>query len=158
MLATSADEARRTTAEYIKHNTAYGKPLEVSEVEPHDHPEPHVVHYEWGGPHDWPQTYDDHIPEPPEQGLPPSVGPRRFTAPDGQVFFGEREGRLFVFWPEQDDGDRREAYWDENDRHYALIALASTLGFRIAREAFPSWLEELESQVTPDLAGYDCSP
>jgi hypothetical protein len=155
VLAASADEARATATDYLKHNTAYGKPYEVSDVQPHDYPKPHVVFYEWGGPFEWPRKYDDHDLDPLEPGLPQVVGPRRFTAPDGQVFFGERRGRLFVFWPGGDQDNRDEAYWDPNDRNFALVALAAALGFQIGRDEFPPWLGDLETQVVHDLWGDD---
>jgi hypothetical protein len=151
VLAASEDEARAAVTEYLKHNTAYGKPFEVSDVDPHDHPEPHVLFYEWGEPFEWPRKYDDCDLDPRDPAMARAVGPCRFTAPDGQVFFGKRVGRLFVFWPEGDEDDRDEAYWDPNDRHFALVALAETLGFRIGRDEFPPWLNALETQVVHDL-------
>jgi hypothetical protein len=127
VLAASANEARTTATDYLKHATAYAKP------------------------------YDDDV-DPLEPGVPQAVGPRRFTAPDGQVFFGQRRGRLFVFWPAGDEDNRDEAYCDPNDPKFALVALASTLGFQIGRHEFPSWLGALEAQVVHDLWGDDRTP
>jgi hypothetical protein len=151
VLARSSDEARQTVTEYLSHQTAYGKPFEVSDVEPHDHPEPHVVYYSWSGPEGWPQTYEVDDLEPVPEGAPDEVGPSRFVAPDGQVFFGHRRGRLLVFWPESDEDDRHEAYWDDRDRFYALVPLASTLGYALGKDEYPPWLRDLELEVTHEL-------
>jgi hypothetical protein len=157
VLASSADEARQTTTEYLSRQTAYGKPFEVSEVEPHDHPEPHVAFYSWGRLEGWPQKYETDDLEPLPDDVPEEVGPRRFVAPDGQAFFGHRRGRLLVFWPESDEDDRYEAYWDDRDQFYALVPIASTLGYMLGKDEYPMWLRDLEVAVTRDLEGFEGS-
>lgn len=153
-MAASAEEARQVAVEYLGHQTAYGKPYEVSKVEPHEHPEPHVVFYTWGGPVGWPQRHDIDDLEPPPNDVPPEVGPLRFVAPDGQPFFGHRRGRSLVFWPESKEDDCHDAWWDDRDRFYALVPLASALGFEIGKDEYPPWLQDLEIQVTHDLEAH----
>jgi hypothetical protein len=63
VLAESADEAGSVVAQYLKNDTAYGKPYEVSDVRPHDHPGPHVLFFNWGEWDEWPEALD--TPDPP---------------------------------------------------------------------------------------------
>jgi hypothetical protein len=59
-----------------------------------------------------------------------------------------------VFWPESDEDDRHEAYWDDRDQFYALVPLASTLGYAVGKDEYPPWLRDLEIEVTHQLAGF----
>jgi hypothetical protein len=54
VLAASDDEARGVVDEYLRNDTAYGKPYRVSAVVPHEHPAPHVLFMNWGEWDDWP--------------------------------------------------------------------------------------------------------
>jgi hypothetical protein len=57
-LASTADEARNVVTDYLKNDTAYAKPYEVSEVTPHEHPSPHVLFFNWGEWDEWPLPHD----------------------------------------------------------------------------------------------------
>jgi hypothetical protein len=57
-LASTADEARVVVTDYLKNDTAYSKPYEVSEVTPHEHPTPHVLFLDWGEWDEWPLPRD----------------------------------------------------------------------------------------------------
>lgn len=154
VLAESEDQVRAVVAEYLTHDSAYGKPFEVSQVEPYDHSEAHVLVYEWGAPLVWPRKHADFMDEgPPEQAEVLAAGPRRFTTPDGQAFFAKRNGHHYAFWLEADEDARDEAFWDPNDRYFAAVPLAGTLGFQVGRDEFPPWLDALATQVIHDLWG-----
>jgi hypothetical protein len=154
VLAESEDQVRAVVAEYLRHSSAYGKPFEVSHVEPYDHPEAQVLVYEDGAPLVWPRKYEDFMDEgPPEQAEARAVRPRRFTAPDGQAFFARRDGHYYVFWLEADEDERDEAFWDPTERYFAVVPLARTLGYRVGRDEFPPWLDALATQVVHDLWG-----
>jgi hypothetical protein len=47
-LAQTAKEARAAVVRYLKNDTAFGKPYEVSTVEAHENDEPNVVFMNWG--------------------------------------------------------------------------------------------------------------
>jgi hypothetical protein len=63
VLADTADDAAGVVARFLKNDTAYGKPFEVSDVQPHEHPEPHVLFFNWGEWNEWPVPFD--TPDPP---------------------------------------------------------------------------------------------
>ena len=64
VLSETADDASRVVAQYLTNATAYGKPFEVSDVQPHDHPEPHVVLFNWGEWDGWPPEHETSLPTP----------------------------------------------------------------------------------------------
>jgi hypothetical protein len=61
-LADKADEARDAVIEYLKNDTAFRKPYEVSQVEPHDEPQPYVVFMNWGDWDEWPPEHETSFP------------------------------------------------------------------------------------------------
>jgi hypothetical protein len=58
VLAATDSEARAVVTEYLKNDTAYGMPYEVSDVQPHEYPEPHVLFFNWGEWDGWPRPDD----------------------------------------------------------------------------------------------------
>ena len=63
-----------------------------------------------------------------------------------------------VFWLEADENQREEAYYEPNDRNFALVPLAETLGFQVGRDESPPWLDDLEATVVHHLWGDDHEP
>jgi hypothetical protein len=74
----------------------------------------------------------------------------RFRAPDGQAFYAQRDGELFGFWLDgEPDG------WEASEREFLVPTLGLTLGYEIAREELPAWLEPLVERVLADLGVND---
>jgi hypothetical protein len=79
-----------------------------------------------------------------------NAAPLRFIAPDGQAFYAQRDGGLFGFWL---DGQRDR--WEASEREFVVPALGSTLGYEIALEDLPDWMEPLANRVLADLGVSD---
>ena len=62
-LAHTADEARAAVVDYLRNDTAFGKPYEIFTVEPHETDAAYVVFMNWGEWDDWPPEHD--TPNPP---------------------------------------------------------------------------------------------
>lgn len=149
VLADDEAQAAGVVTEYLKNDTAYAKAYEVTTVEPHERPQPHVVFFNWGAWDEWPLAHD--TPDRVEQLSPDTVvGPLRFTAPDGQVFFAQRDGNWLGFWL-----DGNEDHWEATEPRFALPTLASTLGFQIAHDEFPPWMTDLTATVVEALCSAD---
>jgi hypothetical protein len=59
VMAESLEAARAVTTEYLKNDHAYGKPLQISEIERHDTAVPYVAFFNWGEfPGGWPAQHD----------------------------------------------------------------------------------------------------
>jgi hypothetical protein len=65
VLASTAEQAAMVVTDYLKNDTAYARPYEVSIVEPHEHPEPHVLFFNWGEWDEWPLLHE--TPNPPDE-------------------------------------------------------------------------------------------
>jgi hypothetical protein len=74
----------------------------------------------------------------------------RFIAPDGQAFYAQRDGEWFGFWP-----DGQPDRWESSERKFVVPTLGSTLGYELAREEPPEWLEPLAQRVLADLGVTD---
>lgn len=70
----------------------------------------------------------------------------RFLAPDGQAFYAQRNGDWFGFWL-----DGQPDRWEASEREFVVPTLGSTLGYDIAHEELPDWLEPLVKRVLADL-------
>ena len=79
-----------------------------------------------------------------------NAAPLRFIAPDGQAFYAQRDGELFGFWL-----DGQPDKWEASEREFVLPALGSTLGYEIAHEELPDWMEPLANRVLADLGVSD---
>jgi hypothetical protein len=75
------------------------------------------------------------------------MAPLRFTAPDGQAFCAEQDGDWFGFWLEGQP-DR----WEASERKFVVPTLASTLGFDIAHDELPDWIDDLAATVVAAFA------
>ena len=62
VMAGGPEEARTVVVDYLRNDTAYGKPYQVSDVQPHDPPEPQVLFFNHGEWDEWPPAHD--TPEP----------------------------------------------------------------------------------------------
>jgi len=74
----------------------------------------------------------------------------RFIAPDGQAFHAQRDGDLFGFWP-----DGNPDRWEASEREFVGPTLGSALGYEIAHEELPDWLEPFAKRILAELGVTD---
>ncbi len=74
------------------------------------------------------------------------AAPLRFIAPDGQAFFADRAGETFAFWL-----DGQPDRWEASERRFVVATLGSTLGYEIAHQELPEWMDSLATRVLADL-------
>lgn len=75
-----------------------------------------------------------------------NAAPLRFITPDGQAFYAQRDGDLFGFWL-----DGQPDKWEASEREFVVPTLGSTLGYEIALDELPEWVEPLTQRVLMDL-------